>query len=232
MLLSNNNSDLKRDRIWVWSIPAWTTTLTDGTIFNTCPSAGACAPLCYARKGTYRFSNVLKKHTANLERVLNDLPGWEQELTQELTHPKFINAYVRIHDAGDFFNDQYLQAWLRIINATPRTTFYAYTKEIERIHQHTKHNPPSNFRWVFSYGGRQDQHITDQDRQCDVFPNHEQLHNAGFHDQQDSDLLAITGPLKVGIVVNKHPGAIKAMQGKPLSQLQTQRHTKKETPAG
>mgnify|MGYP003338523265 CR=1 FL=1 len=62
--------------------------------------------------------------------------------------------------------------------------------------------------------------ITDADRQCDVFPTHEALTAAGFTDQADSDLLAINGPHKVGIIINNHAGAVKAMNGKSLKEQQ------------
>lgn len=72
---------------------------------------------------------------------------------------------------------------------------------------------PDNFRWVYSWGGRWDHLIRDTDRQADVFPSREALEAAGFHDQEDSDLLAIYGPHKVGIVINNHPGAVAALGG-------------------
>lgn len=225
-LLRNNNRDLKRDKIWVWSLPAWITTLPDNTHFNTCPSAGVCAKACYARKGTFRFRNVLEAHTRNLMMVLDDLDGWEQQLTLELTHPKFCNAFVRIHDGGDFFSVNYLQAWIRIARAAPATTFYCYTKEIPMFREHVEPDCPPNFKYVFSYGGKHDQLITNTDRQCDVFDSKEALEAAGFVDQADSDLLAITGDTKVGIVINNHVGAAKAMNGKSLREQQIALRTK------
>lgn len=212
--LRMGNSDLRRDRIWTWSLPAWVTRLPSGKAYNVCPSALRCARLCYARKGTYRFRNVREAHQRNLMRVLDDLPGWEQEMTQEVARPKFSGAYVRIHDGGDFFSREYLEAWLRIARSAPGTTFYCYTKEVPLFREVVEPDPPPNFRWVFSYGGRWDHLIRDTDRRADVFPTLEALEAAGFHDQEDSDLLAINGPLAVGIVVNNHPGALKQMEGK------------------
>jgi hypothetical protein len=162
-LLTNGNSDLRRDRIWTWTLPAWVVTLPDGTKFNTCPSAGQCAPMCYARKGTYRFGNVLNAHMRNLMLVLDSLPEWEAEMSKELNHVKFRGAHVRVHDAGDFFNDEYLSAWLRIITDHPETIFYCYTKEIERFKRMVEPFTYINFRFVYSYGGRQDSAITSTD---------------------------------------------------------------------
>lgn len=211
------NADLRRDRIWTWSLPAWVTTLSNGRKFNVCPSAKRCARLCYARKGTYRFRNVIAAHTRNLERVLYDLAGWEADMVAECRRAKMEGAHVRIHDGGDFFSEDYLLAWLRIARSAPLTTFYCYTKEVEMFKRLVEPNPPANFKWVYSFGGRWDHLITDDDRRADVFPSREALEEAGYYDQEDSDLLAIYGPKAVGIVVNNHPGAVNAMEGRSFA---------------
>ena len=223
-LLRKGNSDLKRDNIYVWSLPAWLITLANGKHFNTCPSAGVCAKACYARKGTYLFRNVRAAHTRNLEATLNDLEGWTQQMVKEVASPKFNGAYVRIHDGGDFYSADYLQAWLYIAQQTPNTTFYAYTKEVAMFKQIVEPNCPANFKYIYSYGGKDDHLITNTDRQCDVFPDEQSLINAGYVNQQDSDLQAITGHHKVGIVINNHAGAVKAMQGNSMREQQTKLH--------
>ncbi len=210
-LLSRANRDLARDGIYTWSLPAWVVTLPSGRKFNVCPSAMKCAKLCYARKGTYRFRNVKGKHTANLMRVLDDMLAWESDMLSELE--RIAEGHIRIHDGGDFFSEAYLRAWLRIIRACPHLMFYAYTKEVLMFRQVVEPDPPGNFRWIYSYGGRWDELITTDDRRADVFPSTEALEAAGFHDQEDSDLLAVYGPKAVGIVVNNHPGAQAAMAG-------------------
>jgi hypothetical protein len=226
-LLTNGNRDLRRDRIWTWSLPAWVTPLEDGRTINTCPSAGECAPLCYARKGTYRFSNVKAAHVRNLLLVEDHLEEWEDQMALEVQAKKFKPAsFVRIHDAGDFYKREYLEAWLRIIRSAPHITFYAYTKEIALFKEIVEPDAPANFSWIYSYGGRQDSLIEDNDRQCDVFPSDAKLEAAGFVDQADSDLLAITGSPKVGIVVNNHAGAVAAMKGMSMKELQRSRHSK------
>jgi len=73
---------------------------------------------------------------------------------------------------------------------------------------------PKNFVIIFSMGGTQD-HLVDKenDRHADVFPSLEALQEAGYTDQEESDLLAATLPTnKIGIVVNniKH---LKKRQG-------------------
>lgn len=163
--------------------------------------------------------------------VLDDLPGWEEAMTAELGARRFVGAHVRIHDSGDFFSLPYLEAWLRIMPLYPATTFYAYTKEVAMFREVVEPDPPKNFRWVYSYGGRQDKAIPADARRADVFPDAESLEQAGFVDQGASDLLAIYGPEAVGIVANNHPGSRTKMQGRALSQMQSDRHPSRRAEA-
>jgi len=226
-LLTANNADLRRDGIYTWSLPAWVVELPDGSKVNVCPSAGACVELCYALRGTYVFKNVRAAHTRNLLMVLNDQAEWERLLVAELQHPRYDGAHVRIHDTGDFFSRQYLEGWLRVMAAAPRTMFYAYPKEVALFRELVEPDRPINFRYVYSYGGRQDRLIEPVDRRCDVFPDEESMLAAGYTDQAASDLLAIYGPIEVGIVANNHPGSRARMKGRSLSQMQADRHTRK-----
>jgi hypothetical protein len=77
-----------------------------------------------------------------------------------------------------------------------------------------KHQLPDNFVIIFSMGGTQD-HLVDKenDRHADVFPTMDALLEAGYTDQEESDLLAATLPTnKIGIVVNNIPH-LKKKQG-------------------
>ncbi|MYW96239.1 hypothetical protein G3I59_37930 [Amycolatopsis rubida] len=222
MTLLRQNRELKRLGIWNWLLPAFAGTLPDGRNYNTCPSAGVCASACYARNGTYRFPTVLRRHQENLRYVLDDLPGWTAEMTSELAHPKFADSWVRIHDSGDFFSHDYLSAWLRVITSTPATRFYAYTKEVSAFRTLVEPDPPRNFWWVYSYGGRQDDQLDPSaDRVADVFPDTDAIAEAGWHSQDESDLLAVLGPTPVGIPAN-NIARYKALQaGRRWSRWQT-----------
>jgi hypothetical protein len=201
--LLTQNSELKPIGVYNWTLPAWAGRLPDGRTYNTCPQAGACAALCYARTGTYRFRNVLAAHERNLMMVLDDLADWSRAMAEELAHRRYQGRHVRIHDSGDFFSDDYLAAWLRIMRDQPPLTFYAYTKEVSRFRRLVEPDPPANFRWVYSLGGRED-HLIDRerDRHADVFPDEATIAAAGYASQDASDLLAIYGPPRVGIPAN------------------------------
>ncbi|MEV6905261.1 hypothetical protein [Amycolatopsis sp. NPDC051372] len=127
--LLTQNREMRQIGVWNWSLPAWAGHLPDGRTYNTCPSAGVCAQACYARNGTYTWPVVLAKHQANLAYVLDDLAGWRNAMVAELSAQKFCGAWIRIHDSGDFFSDQYLRAWLDVCRERAGTNFYAYTNE-------------------------------------------------------------------------------------------------------
>jgi uncharacterized protein YqcC (DUF446 family) len=240
--LLTQNSELRKVGVWNWTLPAHTLKLTDGSWFNTCPNAGACGRVCYAKMGTYLFSNVRRRHLQNLEYVLYN-ENWWQEMAIELDHKRFLptnkphdlphdendqwlhqwvlsgGRAVRIHDAGDFFSAEYLFDWIDIAYEHDHILFYAYTKEVEMLKKSSY--IPKNLRVVFSYGGKQDHMIDrERDRHADVFPTKEALEAAGYFDQSDNDLLAVVAPTnKIGIVANNLPVANKRFAGRTMSEL-------------
>ena len=62
---------------------------------------------------------------------------------------------IRIHVSGDFFNQNYFDAWLEVARRFPKTLFYAYTKEL-RYWVARLNVIPSNVKLVASYGGKWD----------------------------------------------------------------------------
>lgn len=228
--LLSQNSELRPDGIFNWSLPAFAIKLNDGTNFNVCPTAGACASFCYARNGTYLFSNVRGRHIQNLEYTLYHLEEWQQQMLSEVQHKKMVGKHVRIHDAGDFYNDEYLLAWLEIARQTPDVTFYCYTKEVSRFKRLVEPNCPTNFRYLYSMGGKEDNLVDKEvDRHADVFVDDAAILDAGYMNQDASDLLAITLPTtKIGIPANNIRHFNKKMSGRTFSALQTERDTAKE----
>ena len=228
-LLTNGNRELAKDGIFTWTLPALNARLSNGKNHITCPNAGICANLCYARSGTYNFSNVKKAHLAKLEMVLNDLEGWKLQLVLELQAKRYRGGkWVRIHDSGDFFSNAYFEAWVRIARSTPDVRFYAYTKEVKMVKSYTL---PENLIIIFSMGGKQDRLIdTNVDRHADVFPTLEALLDAGYTDQEDSDILAATMlNNKVGIVVNNIPHLKKKQGVATFASLQRERDARRAT---
>ena len=223
--LLSQNSELRPDGIYNWSLPAFAIKLTDGTNFNVCPAAGACASFCYARNGTYLFSNVRGRHIQNLEYVLYHIEEWKAQMLSEVQHKKMKGKHIRIHDAGDFFSDEYLEAWLDIARQTPEVTFYAYTKEVSRFKRMVEPNCPDNFRYLYSMGGKEDHLVKlEEERHADVFLSWDSMVEAGYVDQSASDLQAILLPsVKIGIPANNIPHFKKKMKGGTFATLQKER---------
>jgi hypothetical protein len=223
--LLSQNSELKPDGIFNWSIPAFGVRLTDGTTMNVCPNAGACASYCYARNGTYNFSNVKRKHIQNLELSLYQPESFVEQMITECSKLKMKGKHVRIHDAGDFYSKEYLLNWLKIIEACPDVTFYCYTKEVAMFKEIVEPNCPTNFKYLYSMGGKQDDLIDlSKDRHADVFKDDAAILDAGYMNQDASDLLAITLPSnKIGIPANNIKHFNKKMAGRTFRELQKER---------
>ena len=216
MNLLTQNSELKKSGIFGWTLPAHWVTLTDGTKFNTCPSAGVCAAFCYAKNGTYLFSNVRKAHIEKLELVLNNREEWKRIMIEEINKPKYKGKYIRIHDAGDFFNEQYAKDWIDIANECNESIFYTYTKEVILMKKLEK---PNNFIVIYSFGGKQDNHINkDIDRHSDVFPDYDEMIRLGYVDIAEDDKEAAINPNhRIGLYRNNIKHFIKKMGANKFS---------------
>jgi hypothetical protein len=220
--LFTQNSDLKKGGIYGWTLPAHYVTLTNGKKFNCCPNAGICGAFCYAKNGTYMFSNVRKAHIQKLELVLNHREEWKKMVNEELSLKKYNGKYIRIHDAGDFFSKDYALDWIDIAQNNPQCIFYAYTKEVNMFKNELKDMLPSNFITIFSFGGRQDYLIDrETDRHSDVFPNYDEMIKAGYNDIGDDDKQSAINPNhKVGLYRNNIKHFIKKMGDRTFSDWQ------------
>jgi hypothetical protein len=147
-------------------------------------------------------------------------------MLEEVQKPKMAGKHIRIHDAGDFFTEDYLHLWIKIAELTPEVTFYCYTKEVTLF---KRQKFPSNFKYLFSMGGKED-HLIDleNDRHAEVFKDDAAILDAGYGNQDASDLLAITLPTnKIGIPANNIRHFNKKMAGRTFGQLQKERDDKK-----
>lgn len=62
---------------------------------------------------------------------------------------------VRVHVAGDFFNEEYFLAWMDVASMFGGVVFYAYTKSVNMWVKHMD-KVPRNFVLTASFGGRYD----------------------------------------------------------------------------
>lgn len=124
--------------------------LKDGknTLFR-CFSASAEALYEVVRNARFHNWELLKKAKTKdgmAKLILASLPEKAQ--------------IIRIHVAGDFFNQTYFDAWLKVAQTKKDVIFYAYTKSlsywVERLDE-----IPANFKLTASKGGRQDNLISE-----------------------------------------------------------------------
>lgn len=122
---------------------------------NTCPGAGSCATICYAKKGSYiMFAGVFEKQTRILNLLMNYPDKFQTILEHELELVCVRNEDKEIafrwNDAGDFFTKKYFDIAINITNNLTAKGYklksYAYTKMGDVVNA----NKPDNFIVNFS----------------------------------------------------------------------------------
>jgi hypothetical protein len=205
-LLGTGNTKLKNTakhfdiKIFNFSIPAGNDKAS-GKI--TCPFAGSCLSLCYAKKGMYRFGNVERALTKRYEASKE--ADFVQRINDELSKvKKGKQVYVRIHDSGDFYSPAYFAKWLEIARLNPAVRFYAYTKSHSFIRGNF--NLPDNFDLIFSLGSTRDELINQEtERHSKIFQSADEMSAAGYSDSSYLDINAtkwITPNHKIGLLIH------------------------------
>ena len=119
---------------------------------------------CFAASQEAQYPNVYKARKYNFDLILkylNKENGYfhTYELIKESiikNISKNINK-VRIHSSGDFFNGEYLRAWLTVARSIPQLKFYCYSKSLHLFG--TNVSIPDNFYLTASMGGKMDRLI-------------------------------------------------------------------------
>lgn len=149
--------------------------LNEFKFVTTCPKAGNCKLVCYARKGSYiQFPSAFIFSAKVLNFLLNDWQGFKHQLINEIKSEnatissKNMRMVVRWHDSGDFFNEKYLKIALDIAKEIPTVIHYAYTKSVSLIN---KSNIPKNFIFNFSQSGQEDVLIKPTDKKSIIVPS-------------------------------------------------------------
>ena len=110
---------------------------------------------CFSASQEVQYNGVynLRKHNFDTLRGLH-LNDMTHELNQAM--PKNLGI-CRIHVAGDFFNSDYMFAWINMAMVHTDRLFYAYTKSLKYWLQHMEWiERLDNFILTASYGGRDD----------------------------------------------------------------------------
>lgn len=130
-----------------------------------CPFAGKCRFGCYATSGQQGMPDCVRAYLENLDMVRRGdfFPQLRTELERYRIQAKRkgVTPYVRVHDSGDFVDEEYLDNWLELMRDFPDINFYAYTKCIQWMEDRRfERDFPSNFRFIYSFGGIQDNLIS------------------------------------------------------------------------
>jgi hypothetical protein len=129
----------------------------------TCPRKGVCTAYCYASGGgTYSYPAVLNNMHNNyrVSKTEDFVPKMVEELQTLVDKGKKVNKkiYIRIHDAGDFYNEEYTLKWKHLIDSFGNIEFYAYTKSHVMLKK-LGMDKLSNFTMLCSQGGLDDDKI-------------------------------------------------------------------------
>ena len=113
---------------------------------------------CFSASQEAQYKNVRLQrwHNFDLLKAAKTIENMTALITQ--SHP--TQDYTRIHVAGDFFSQDYFDAWLAVANSLPSKVFYAYTKSIP-FWVNRLGVMPKNFVLTASYGGRYDNLIVE-----------------------------------------------------------------------
>jgi hypothetical protein len=110
---------------------------------------------CFSASQEVQYTNVynLRKHNFDTLRGLH-INDMIHELNQAM--PKNLGI-CRIHVAGDFFNSDYMFAWINMAMMHPDRLFYAYTKSLKYWLKYREWvDQLDNFVLTASFGGRDD----------------------------------------------------------------------------
>jgi len=119
---------------------------------------------CYAASAEMRWPAVRKQRWRNFDLLRNfkdDVTGMADLILRSMDYYESKNPPIklfRIHESGDFFSQEYFDAWIRVVQARPQVLFYAYTKSLP-FWAARKDQIPRNLRLTASEGGKMDELI-------------------------------------------------------------------------
>lgn len=128
-LLCDGNEKLGKG-VFTWSMLPANKTFNVKFASNDCMEIKGTCPCnctgCYAQTGRYNYGTVLQSN-ARKTAIARMYPDFIQRAI--IAQIKADNVKMcRIHAAGDFFSDEYIQVWKNIAIACPDCIFWTYTK--------------------------------------------------------------------------------------------------------
>ena len=110
---------------------------------------------CYTTSLEALYPDVYNQRKHNYDLLKACKTSNEMYKLLDVAIPKLKYVPFRIHVGGDFFNQRYFDAWLKLALNNPKCFYYTYSKSlnywINRLNV-----IPDNFKLVASVGGRYD----------------------------------------------------------------------------
>jgi hypothetical protein len=108
---------------------------------------------CHAVAAEVMYRQTFDMRQRNLA-ILKSLRTSDR-MASALLAPLPYTSILRLHVAGDFFNQRYFDAWIKVASARPHVRFYAYTKSLN-LWVARLGSIPENLVLTASMGGRYD----------------------------------------------------------------------------
>ena len=119
--------------------------------------------MCYAARaqGQYPGANVQAFKNLDLLKKMKTKEKMANLIIKSMEYHGLANTDIlRIHEAGDFFSQDYLDAWIEVAKRMPQTLFYAYTVSLP-YYMARKDSLPKNFKMIASMDKNNEQFILD-----------------------------------------------------------------------
>lgn len=167
----------------------------------TCPFAKDCIKFCYARKGSFIWTNTKKAYEKRY-LLTKEIDLFKVKMTDAIKRRKA--THIRIHDSGDFYNFAYINVWFQIMRENENVVFYAYTKSKILFDRLRQIDIPQNFTIIYSLGSKNDNLIdTSKHRHSKIFNSEKELLKAGYINASKNDLIAISKKSnKIGLIIH------------------------------
>lgn len=180
----------------------------------TCGGAGDCRTYCYAMQGRFAIKNTQVIRFRNLIS-LQECDDMAVLLTREFLSWILGNigdgrvAVLRLHDSGDFFSQEYINAMAEAVKRTRQLTSTVLGREIEFIpYAYTKSlnldlSPlmDAGVRLVQSHGGKYDDRIDESMPIAQVFAKGAEIPDGWIDGQSEehADTLAVLGHKRIAL---------------------------------
>ena len=119
--------------------------------------------MCYAARaqGQYPGANIQAFKNLDLLKRMKTKEKMANLIIKSMEYHGLASTDIlRIHEAGDFFSQDYLDAWIEVAKRMPQTLFYAYTVSLP-YYMARKNSLPKNFKVIASMDKHNEKFIMD-----------------------------------------------------------------------